>query len=31
VGGLLDRQGVLRGIAEPTAVPGLLHPSIVLM
>lgn len=28
---LVDREGGLVGIAEPTATPGLLHPSIVLV
>jgi tRNA U55 pseudouridine synthase TruB len=28
---LLDRDGGLVGIAEPSEAPGLLHPSIVLM
>jgi tRNA pseudouridine55 synthase len=27
---LLDQSGQLVGIAEPTAVPGVLHPSVVL-
>jgi hypothetical protein len=28
---LLDQSGQLVGIAEPTAAPGILHPSVVLV
>jgi hypothetical protein len=27
---LIDQRGQLIGIGEPTATPGLLHPSVVL-